>query len=72
MTTGRRVDLMEGTGIIQGIFPIISLREAMEEEHHMDRQVAELLLDHICPRSQMNPQMTLLSRWHNVPGSTTI
>jgi hypothetical protein len=35
--------------------PIISLRGAMEGEHHMDRQVAGLLLDHTCPRSQMNP-----------------
>jgi hypothetical protein len=49
------VDLMEGTGIIQSTSPIIILREAMEGEHHMDRQVAGLLLDHTCPHSQMSP-----------------
>jgi hypothetical protein len=37
MTIGKQVDLMEGTNIIQIIFPIISLRGAMEGENHMDR-----------------------------------
>jgi hypothetical protein len=37
MTTGRLVDHTVETGIIQNIFPIISLREAMGEAHPMDR-----------------------------------
>ena len=76
MPTWKLVDLVEGVYNNMNIFPIIILREAMEGEHHRDRQVAGPLLDRTYPHSQMNPHnptihMSLMISLINISRSTT-
>jgi hypothetical protein len=70
------VDLMVGTDISRNMCSIIILREAMEGEHHRDRQVAGPLLDRTCLHSWMNShspttQMSLRISLISMSGSTT-
>jgi hypothetical protein len=71
-----QVDLMEGIDIDMNMFPIIIMREAMEGEHHRDRQVARPLLGRTClhfwmnnhnPTTQMSLRISLIS----MSGNTT-